>query len=287
MPDIDAKKIEELLPCPFCGGAAQAEHFESKLGRWRWSIGCNDHTSKADDGGEPAAECYGFQSMTSFATKAEAIAAWNRRASHSLASASGGEDAGDPQSIADARQIASEGEYTTDGGRSFAVEFDWVGIAQQGFENWKAKPHNARWFRKIDGTPIPNDLTICIGEAFSARIRSLSARLAEARREMDAYRDAFGCLSCGEDHPVESMCPPHEVRSSGMGSYYQQIGKAVARATAAESEAAALRERVDKQSIELAEREAIIQGFLRCPRDLDQDTRALERRARTALEGRE
>lgn len=93
MPDIDAKKIEELLPCPFCGGAAQAEHFESKLGRWRWSIGCNDHTSKADDGGEPAAECYGFQSMTSFATKAEAIAAWNRRASHSLASASGGEDA--------------------------------------------------------------------------------------------------------------------------------------------------------------------------------------------------
>lgn len=42
---------------------------------------------------------------------------------------------------------------------------------------------------------------------------------------------------------------------------------------------------------ELAEREAIIRGFLRCPeiadcdpRDLDQDTRALERRARTALE---
>ena len=81
MPDIDAKKIEELLPCPFCGGAAQAEHFESKLGRWCWSIGCNDHTSEADDGGEPAAECYGFQPMTSFATKAEAIAAWNRRAS--------------------------------------------------------------------------------------------------------------------------------------------------------------------------------------------------------------
>ena len=87
MPNIDAKKIEELLPCPFCGGVAQAEHFESKLGRWRWSIGCNDHTSKADDGGEPAAECYGFQSMTSFATKAEAIAAWNRRATASEAQA--------------------------------------------------------------------------------------------------------------------------------------------------------------------------------------------------------
>lgn len=84
MADIDAKKIE-LLPCPFCGGAAQAEHFESKLGRWRWSIGCNDHKPEAEDGGEPVCECYGFQSMTSFATKAEAIVAWNRRAIPSLA----------------------------------------------------------------------------------------------------------------------------------------------------------------------------------------------------------
>ena len=95
--------MTELLPCPFCGGAAQAEHFESKLGRWRWSIGCNDHTSEADDGGEPAAECYGFQSMTSFATKAEAIAAWNRRASHSLASASVGEDS--PAGILDVQRM--------------------------------------------------------------------------------------------------------------------------------------------------------------------------------------
>ena len=71
---------EALAPCPFCGGTAQTEHLEGKLGRWRWSVGCNDHKPEADDGGEPVAECYGFQSMTSFATKAEAIAAWNRRA---------------------------------------------------------------------------------------------------------------------------------------------------------------------------------------------------------------
>lgn len=81
-------------------------------------------------------------------------------------------------------------------------------------------------------------------ETAATRIRSLSAQLAEARREKDTYREAFGCLSCGEDHPVESMCPPHEVRSSGMGSHRQQIGKAVARATASEAQAAALRERV-------------------------------------------
>ena len=35
-------------------------------------------------------------------------------------------------------------------------------IVTDGFENWKSKPHNAKWFRRIDGTPIPNDLCVCI-----------------------------------------------------------------------------------------------------------------------------
>ena len=89
-----------------------------------------------------------------------------------------------------------------------------------------------------------------------AHIRTLSAQLAEARREGDLYRRAYGCLSCGECHPPESMCPPHEVRSSGMGSHRQQIGKAVARATASEAQAAALRERVWvlEKALELARR---------------------------------
>ena len=249
MPDIDAKKIEELLPCPFCGGAAQAEHFESKLGRWCWSIGCNDHTSEADDGGEPAAECYGFQSMTSFATKAEAIAAWNRRASHSLASASGGEDA----------ELCKRLEIKAD-------------MIQLG-----------------EGIAWGSDSEI-MREA-AARIRTLSAQLAEARREGDLYRRAYGCLSCGECHPPESMCPPHEVRSSGIGSHRQQIGKAVARATASEAQAAALRERVwvlEKALEPFAEAatKGEIGGY---PPNYFVGATEFEnaRRARTALDGRE
>ena len=58
-----------------------------------------------------------------------------------------------------------------------AAAEDWIAVAQSGFETWKVKPHNARWFRKIDGTPIPNDLTICIGEAFAERFRTLAAQL--------------------------------------------------------------------------------------------------------------
>lgn len=61
--------MTELKPCPFCGGEATFE--EVKHGDTsNWTVGCED-----EDG-----ECYGYQSLTSFARKAEARAAWNRRA---------------------------------------------------------------------------------------------------------------------------------------------------------------------------------------------------------------
>ena len=63
----------ELLPCPFCGGEASLEQAEGSLGRMRWTVGCNERT---DDG---AILCYGYQSLTTFATKREAAEAWNRR----------------------------------------------------------------------------------------------------------------------------------------------------------------------------------------------------------------
>lgn len=39
---------------------------------------------------------------------------------------------------------------------------------EAGFKAWKDKPHNAKWARHIDGTPIENDLTVCIAEAVMA-----------------------------------------------------------------------------------------------------------------------
>ena len=66
-----------------------------------------------------------------------------------------------------AKDIAAAVARTTPKGMKMTENLDWIAIAQRGFEAWKAKPHNARWFRKIDGTPIPNDLTICIGQAFA------------------------------------------------------------------------------------------------------------------------
>jgi len=42
-----------------------------------------------------------------------------------------------------------------------------LALCEQGLEQWKAKPHNAKWWRRIDGTPIPNDLLVNIAEVFA------------------------------------------------------------------------------------------------------------------------
>lgn len=42
-----------------------------------------------------------------------------------------------------------------------------LAIAEKGFETWAAKDHNRKWVRKIDGTPIKNDLLVNIATAFA------------------------------------------------------------------------------------------------------------------------
>jgi hypothetical protein len=60
----------KLKPCPWCGGPVEFEQINmGDTGNVRWSIGCND----------AEAECFGFQSLTSFARKEDAAGAWNKR----------------------------------------------------------------------------------------------------------------------------------------------------------------------------------------------------------------
>jgi hypothetical protein len=40
-------------------------------------------------------------------------------------------------------------------------------LVEKGFENWKNKEHNKKWFKRIDGTPIPNDLMVNIAMAIA------------------------------------------------------------------------------------------------------------------------
>ncbi len=57
---------DELLPCPFCGGAATIEETDL-LGDIRKSAGCGTE------------HCQGYQSTLTFATRREAVVAWNTR----------------------------------------------------------------------------------------------------------------------------------------------------------------------------------------------------------------
>jgi hypothetical protein len=64
-----------ILPCPFCGGPASVE--ESPAGATMntkavvFSVGC-DSPDEAD--------CMGYQSLTTFPRRSDAIIAWNKRA---------------------------------------------------------------------------------------------------------------------------------------------------------------------------------------------------------------
>ena len=69
---------EPLLPCPFCGGSASFEQAGGSLGHLRWTVGCNE-TDEDAEGGVFSVLCYGYQSLTTFATRREAAEAWNRR----------------------------------------------------------------------------------------------------------------------------------------------------------------------------------------------------------------
>lgn len=63
---------EELLPCPFCGGAAQIFFRETLENRQVFKIGCSDE------------DCFGYKNVSTdwgvtTRTVRHAVGAWNRR----------------------------------------------------------------------------------------------------------------------------------------------------------------------------------------------------------------
>lgn len=46
-----------------------------------------------------------------------------------------------------------------------------IELAERGFQKWAEKDHNRKWVRRIDGTPIPNDLKVNIALAIMDGLR--------------------------------------------------------------------------------------------------------------------
>lgn len=72
-------------------------------------------------------------------------------------------------------------------------DLNFIAIAQAGFDAWASKPHNAKWFRRVDGTPIPNDVVVCIAVAFS------EAFAAQRKAPSAASNGLSPCPFCGGD----------------------------------------------------------------------------------------
>lgn len=56
-------------------------------------------------------------------------------------------------------------------------------LVWQGLQDWKAKGWNAKWWKRIDGTPIPNDLTVCIAERISKELRAAAPPAGEGSQK--------------------------------------------------------------------------------------------------------
>lgn len=106
-------------------------------------------------------------------------------------------------------------------------ELSWVSIlehAKEGMEEWASKPANRKWWRRIDGTPTPNDLMICVSKAIGEAFRPLhdaaerivnpkAAALAARTQEPDdvheaVYRVPRDCIS--DCLPGSCVCESEE-----------------------------------------------------------------------------
>jgi len=66
-----------------------------------------------------------------------------------------------------------------------------------GYEDWAGKPHNAKWASKIDGTPIPNDICVCIFNRLSTLAPSAAAGARQAEQECEELKQKLAA-SCAE-----------------------------------------------------------------------------------------
>ena len=79
------------------------------------------------------------------------------------------------------------------------------------------KPMTAERLEHLRASMKKNPFAFSMLEAELFReVERLKLRAETAEAERDKYVQLYGCLTCGEVH--DGMCPPHEVRTTGMAA---------------------------------------------------------------------
>lgn len=238
-------KDEGLLPCPFCGREAEPEHLEGGA----WSIGCPD-----DD-------CIGYMSVATFARKAEAIAAWNRRSTPSSADNALMEAAKDVVDRAfdhyrarNGRMCSIEGD---DGEKCWIVPFDAMEDLRQALTSSPAaEVEPVAWMYERERNEVERAATIVNITRWSQERASgwtetplYAAPVSPTPVEAGALREKEicpYCNGCGEHDASGSPCavcngsggidPDEEAYEMGMRDGYEQAIADVDRCTGGDGE---------------------------------------------------
>ena len=64
-----------------------------------------------------------------------------------------------------------------------------LALVSKAYNGMRCRGFYAKWMRKLDGTPVPNDLCVAIATSVAERERELEAELAEAKRLMQDEQD--------------------------------------------------------------------------------------------------
>ena len=108
-----------------------------------------------------------------------------------------------------------------------------LGIAKDGYASWANKNHNKKWVRKIDGTPIPNDLLVDIAKEFATRIAD-GRRWPSGRIAADDDGELTVAMALDEKHnriiiqfgnPTDWIGLDLESAEALVGALHLQIGK--------------------------------------------------------------
>lgn len=91
---------------------------------------------------------------------------------------------------------------------------------QRGYARWAVKPHNAKWVRKIDGTPIANDIVVNIFNTLRDDGADEAVKICDA---VLSWLVSHGLIDAGNEYTslevieaLDELAPPPPIKRDGV-----------------------------------------------------------------------